>query len=1424
MTLTMHRISKTLSETDLSPVFDAIVIGSGYGGAISAARLTLAGRNVLLLERGREVLPGEYPTDLGSVQKEVQVSTAENGPLVPGANGIMDVHLNADMHVIVGCGLGGGSLINANVALRCQPNVFDDPRWPAIYKGGTILDGYYDTASEALGTTTLPDDVTVPKLAALETSAKRTGLGTFERAPINVTFKQGPNHFGNMQVACTMCGDCCSGCNYGAKNTTLMNYLPYAHANGAKIATEAKVQTISGNDASGYVVSVEDVSPGAASPKPIDIKARMVVVAAGTLGSFGILHRSAMAGLPLSADNLGKGFSGNGDILGFGFDANVDHYTPPPPPDEPSGPELPLQPLEPPNPIKPIYSIGAGSNLPNKPQYMPGPCITGVVKVDMGEGDDVKDGMVIEDGSPPGALATAYPAIFFLNDAVTADFTRFPDAARRLKDISELGQQLKEAGDISALSYTGALAQTQSYLVMSHDNADGLLRYNQASETVVVDWPGVGREFPYPRDNDILRAYAESIWSNYLPNPTWSEAFDWNLVTVHPVGGCRMADSAADGVVNPDCQVYTGSGEGVYDGLLVCDGSVMPTSLGLNPLLTISAVTERAMDVLIKRKGWVKDGPAVPANSVPLMQEITPIPTDDEAKIIHDKLVEIRDDLSSGISKLETYWWSLTKDTVIEDFKSYLIDNLVTDPAAQAKLYTATETAFNSLSGSDVSDDLIPALKIMLGIISDLCDAFDPATVPDDSSIVTRVLAAIEKSFGDVSPPLSFQETMSGYVSRPEKLHAGGVSDPYEVAAARGRANDQPLVGSFAISAPSALDFALADSKPVPLTGTLTVNDPADGGTEAALDVVDGTFQLLAADPATVDEWRMTYKGQLSGGRRPMAFSGHKTLRRRPGSTWWHDLTTLPIDITYTDIVAGAQKDGVALTGIISLGLQDLAKQASTIDPNYPDPGTKGASDTIEMMLDAITKLQLKDLLTGTAFWNRLIKTLLGVKSVPDSTSALVEPIQMIKAYFAAGVAAKFAGLIFETYGGVPAYLFNFESRTDTSNAIPPDDGAPLPRHPKVSSVLYTCETNPPKIPGLIPVGQLIRYQGGAKGPVVLAPGISTIAQSFAVQTTTQSFVDALVADGYDVWLFDYRGSPQGGKYNDYAPYDIDDIADNDWPWAVDLVLQETNASDLQIVGHCVGALTAQMALLKGTITKAQVRNMISSQLTVHPVTNWFNLLKADVHLAQAIYKGLPKALAEAIGKFMGSKDIEKALSGMPVINMVAPVPSDDNTFDTIFDMMMYSVPFPNGEPCNSPTCHRIFGIYGPSYFHENLNLETHNAIKDMFGKVSVKSFEQLGAMFAAGHAISARGRDIYLPHFENLDFPNHFIAGAQNTIVLPGSSLRTVEWLRNSMPASREKFSRKVYKGYGHMDTFIGKGADVDVYPDLVAVLNTYN
>ncbi|HCJ81997.1 MAG TPA: hypothetical protein DHV50_10895, partial [Erythrobacter sp.] len=336
---TQKRIAKPLDQAQSH--YTVLVVGSGYGAGVAASRLARAGQQVAVLERGRERLPGEYPNKLADAQGAMQINA--KGGRIGEPDALFELHVNDDQYALVGCGLGGTSLINANVALELDKRLLDEAHWPAAFRDNrSEIDGYFERAREMLAPNPYPDSHPVlGKLEALEHSAKAMGQ-RFYKTPINVTFEDKINKFGVPQPACTNCGDCVSGCNVGAKNTTLMNYLPDAANHGADIFTQVKVLWIE-RDGPRWRVHIEPNGEGAAQG-PGSITADHVILGAGALGSTEILLRSREKGLPLS-DRLGTNFSGNGDALGFAYDSYLKA--------EKQGDTLTAQPL---------YAIGVGAS------------------------------------------------------------------------------------------------------------------------------------------------------------------------------------------------------------------------------------------------------------------------------------------------------------------------------------------------------------------------------------------------------------------------------------------------------------------------------------------------------------------------------------------------------------------------------------------------------------------------------------------------------------------------------------------------------------------------------------------------------------------------------------------------------------------------------------------------------------------------------------------------------------------------------------------------------------------------------------------------------------------------------------------------------------------------------------------------------
>lgn len=1375
----MDPISCGLGDLGTETHFHAIVIGSGYGGGVSACRLARAGRKVCVLERGREILPGSYPRELSEAIGETQVTTAKGGNLTPGRNGMLDLRINDDINVIIGCGLGGTSLINANVALETDPRTFQDARWPQAFRQDGVLDPYYAKARAMLGSNPLPHPYAPPKLKALEVSARAIGAPC-ERPDINVTFADGPNAAGLWQAKCTMCGDCCSGCNYGAKNTVLMNYLQDAHGHGARVVTQAKVITIGKATTQGarWEVIAADISDPKIS-RDHRLTADTVVLAAGTLGSTEILLRSARNEdnpLPLAAAALGQGFSGNGDVLAFGFDANWEHRT--------DGARAP------------VYGIGAGTNSaePDQPQFCPGPCITGVIKVDMGTNDDVRRGLVIEEGVAPGALSLIYPAVFFMEEALHGEFFRFPDLQQRLLDAKALGEALMNGTASGDLCYTGALSRTQSFLLMSHDQSDGIIRFNDKTDTVEVQWPGVGDSYPYNRDNAILRRCSDGIWANFIADPVWYPAFGKKLLTVHPVGGCRMGESAATGVVNDRCQVFTGNDADVHDGLYVCDGSVMPTSLGLNPLLTISAIAERAMDLLIEERGWK---PSAVASRVAVRAR------DAQPPGLRERLGELEADLKAIVALI-----GRGADKAAADALQKLIDGLITkfvhDPGNRSELLLIWDTAVNALNWHPeyLAQDVQPTIeKLLLPFVEGIrkrLGSDSPGTAQ-----LGAVIAFLQETMGDFSPGLSFAETMSGFVAAPVPAADGAISDPYEICERLGRADPgrNAMQARFRVAAASLDELTEGPSHQAGLDGTVRCPFLSDHDLKIAEG--SGTFRLLVQDAARVETWQMIYTCRLAPNGAAAAdpafyFEGIKTLARRPGSDWWSDLTTLSVDV-----YKGADRQGqLVARGVIRLGLQELIAQATTIETHFPPVPDDSIIIDLARFLEGG---QLYPELEQAKTRQRLVRWLLA----QDKTAA-----KDVSLYFEAKLAAFFAMLIFRTYGGVLAYMNNFPA------LAPPADALPAPGEPLRKGSAAKVEWVPFQTSGGVELS-FLRCKGGARGPVILAPGFATRAASFAMRTVDRNLAEVLCGEGFDVWMLDYRGSPALGATS-LVPFTIDDVATEDWPAAVDKVLDASGAADVQVVAHCMGSMTCLMALLSGRLETAKVRSLIASQLTVHPVTNWFNKMKADTGLAGLIRNGVPASLHGLVEELAPNDAIAELFFGLECVDAnstTAPGPCGGKRYlqDQALDLLAWNAPFPNGLPCYSPTCHRIFGIYGPVYLHDQLNQQTHLAIQEVFGRISTKPFEQIGLMTRLGRAVDAQGRDVYLPHPERLAVPITFIAGALNEEFLPDTSLKTYDWLCKANGNADGRYARHVFANYGHMDCFIGKDAGRDIFPYIL-------
>ena len=315
------------------PHVDVCVIGSGYGAAACALRLAQRlgpDRRICILERGREWVPGTFPDSYRGISSESRAAIAgkQRGQIV-NPLGLYNLNFSDEINTLSGSALGGTSLINANVALKADSEVFTQSRWPVALRERAILDPYYELAAQQMNLSRTVCD-THSKMAVRRASAQRVSRrpGFYDRSPLTVTYDHRflddrmQNQFGMVQRVCNGCGDCITGCNVGAKNHLLTNYLPMARAHGAEMYTQIEVTSIQPWQG-GYQVrgNYHDDSCGQLATTPICISAEMVVLGCGSPSSAQLLLQSQSPGFRFSP-TLGQNWTFNGDTIGFVMDGD----------------------------------------------------------------------------------------------------------------------------------------------------------------------------------------------------------------------------------------------------------------------------------------------------------------------------------------------------------------------------------------------------------------------------------------------------------------------------------------------------------------------------------------------------------------------------------------------------------------------------------------------------------------------------------------------------------------------------------------------------------------------------------------------------------------------------------------------------------------------------------------------------------------------------------------------------------------------------------------------------------------------------------------------------------------------------------------------------------------------------------------------
>jgi cholesterol oxidase len=525
--------------------FDVIVIGSGFGGAVTACRLAEKNYRVLVLERGRRWDKTTYP-------RKATDAWTWNVARPEHENGWLDLRVFEHMAVAQGAAVGGGSLIYANISVEAPKKTFDRGWPPEITLDE--LKPHYDTVATFMNVQCVPDNQWTERMRLMKQGAK--GIGEehrFKKLPLAVTFdpaydpttadpanpgapanvaksKRFQNAQGVEQGTCVHLGNCDIGCDVDARNTLDRNYLPWAEKHHAEVRALHLVTNIEATDG-GYKVSFDRLEHGTRTPG--SHTARLVIVAAGSLGSTELLLRcrDVIGSLPGISRCLGSRWSSNGDFL-----------TPA---------------LYPDRAVHPSF----------------GPTIT--CAIDFLDGSQNGQEFWIEDGGIPNVLAA------MLKQEGTGAQRGFM-AQTLLMTIHHLLQETEPAKNV------------MPWFAQGVDAADGQLKL--AKNFLTGEWfLDLGWDIKKSKAvmDEIIRMHlrlsAATKGAPIVP-PTWT-LFNY-LITPHALGGCNVGMTADDGVVNHAGEVFG------YRNLYVCDGSIIPEALGVNPSRTIAALAERTAKII----------------------------------------------------------------------------------------------------------------------------------------------------------------------------------------------------------------------------------------------------------------------------------------------------------------------------------------------------------------------------------------------------------------------------------------------------------------------------------------------------------------------------------------------------------------------------------------------------------------------------------------------------------------------------------------------------------------------------------------------------------------------------------------------------------------------------------------------------------
>ncbi|MGV9661293.1 GMC oxidoreductase [Streptomyces koyangensis] len=542
--------------------YDVLIVGSGFGGAVSALRLTEKGYRVGVLEAGRRFTRATLPRNSWDLKNYLWAPAL-------GLFGIQRIHLLGNVMVLAGAGVGGGSLNYANTLYVPPKPFFTDPQWGAITDWQDELKPYYDQAQKMLGVRLNP--TTTPSDVHLKAAAERMGVGdTFHMAPVGVFFGDGKDATGESRAkpgeevpdpyfggagpsrrACSECGECMTGCRHGAKNTLNENYLYLAEKAGATIHPMTSVVAVTEDSRGGFAVRTLPTN-AKRKGRGRTFTARRVVLAAGTYGTQTLLHRMKDTGLlPHLSDKLGTLTRTNSEGL-VGAQTTDRRYR------KLHGTE------------KVDFTKGVAITSSVHPNDS-----THIEPVRYGKKSNAMGGLTIL--QVPYAENSSRVAGFLANCAKHPLLVLRSLSNRRWSERTIIGLVMQSL-DNSLTTYRKPKGLGKGLLTARQGHgAPNPTQIKEAGEAATA----IAAE---------INGFAGSNIGELMGTP----------LTAHFLGGCPIGATADEGVIDPYHRLYG------HPGITVVDGSAVSANLGVNPSLTITAQAERAASL------WPNKGEADP--------------------------------------------------------------------------------------------------------------------------------------------------------------------------------------------------------------------------------------------------------------------------------------------------------------------------------------------------------------------------------------------------------------------------------------------------------------------------------------------------------------------------------------------------------------------------------------------------------------------------------------------------------------------------------------------------------------------------------------------------------------------------------------------------------------------------------------------